>query len=150
MLSDKFEKFAKTLFIIDKPMSRWPYFQFNIILWLFVLLQLYLFFICQKFFLPGSVYSKIISYTLLIFSTILELVICIVLTSKRLWDIFGKKKLAIVFACVIVLVIFPICRLFYKLRYLKFIISLLLLFIKGKKENKIQTVENKEQISEEG
>ena len=150
MLSDKFEKFAKALFIIDKPMSRWPYFQFNIILWLFVLLQLYLFFICQKFFLPGSVYSKIISYTLLIFSTILELVICIVLTSKRLWDIFGKKKLAIVFACVIVLVIFPICRLFYKLRYLKFIISLLLLFIKGKKENKIQTVENKEEISEEG
>lgn len=150
MLSDKFEKFAKTLFIIDKPMSRWPYFQFNIILWLFVILQLYLFFICQKFFLPGSVYSKIVSYTLLIFSTILELVICIVLTSKRLWDIFGKKKLAIVFACVIVLVIFPICRLFYKLRYLKFIISLLLLFIKGKKENKIQTVENKEEISEEG
>lgn len=150
MLSDKFEKFVKTLFIIDKPMSRWPYFQFNIILWLFVLLQLYVIFICSKYFLPGSVYSKIISYTLLIFSTILELVICTVLTSKRLWDIFGKKKLAIVFACVIVLVIFPICRLFYKLRYLKFIISLLLLFIKGKKENKIQTVENKEEISEEG
>ncbi len=150
MLSDKFEEFAKTLFIIDKPMSRWSYFQFSIILWLFVLLQLFLFFICQKFFLPGSVYSKIISYTILMFSTILELVICIVLTSKRLWDIFGKKKLAIVFACVIVLVIFPICRLFYKLKYLKFIISMLLLFIKGKKQESIQHEENKEENSKEG
>lgn len=150
MLSDKFEEFAKTLFIIDKPMNRWSYFKFNIIWGVFVVLQLYVIFICSKYFLTSSIYSKIISSTLLISLTIFVLVVSIVLSSKRLWDILGKKKLAIVFACVIVLVIFPICRLFYKLKYLKFIISMLLLFIKGKKQASIQHDENKEENSKEG
>ncbi len=150
MLSDKLNELAKTLFVIDKPMNRWSYFKFNIIFGVFVVLQLYVIFICSKFFLPGSVYSKIISSTLLIFLTIFVLVISVVLSSKRLWDIFGKKKLAIVLAFVICLVIFPICRLFPKLEYLKFIISMLLLFIKGKKQESIQSEEKKEEISEEG
>lgn len=150
MLSDKFEEFAKTLFIIDKPMSRWSYFQFSIILWLFVLLQLFLFFICQKFFLPGSVYSKIISYTILMFSTILELVICIVLTSKRLWDILGKKKPAIICALIIGLIILPLSKVYSDFKIAQFLISLVLLFTRGKKQESIQYKENKEEVSKEG
>lgn len=150
MLSDKLNEFAKTLFIIDKPMNRWSYFKFNIILGVFVVLQLYVIFICSKYFLPSSIYSKIISSTLLISLTIFVLVVSIVLSSKRLWDILGKKKPAIICALIIGLIIFPLSKLYSDFKIVQFLISLVLLFTRGKKQESIQHEENKEENSKEG
>ena len=65
-------------------------------------------------------------------------------------DIFDKKVPAIICAFIIWVIVFPLSKLFYIFKILKFIISLVLLLAKGKKRDDNQTTENKEEVSKEG
>ena len=149
ILLEKLEKLAKTLFTIDKPMSRLPYFKINMIMVVFCLVFFYAILLGTSA-LPDVEFSKILSFTSLIFLGLFTLVISIVLTSKRLWDIFDKKVPAILCAFIIYIVIFPLSKLFYIFKILNFIITILILIVKGKKRDKVQTTENKEEVSKEG
>ena len=149
ILLEKLEKLAKTLFTIDKPMSRLPYFKYIIGLAACALLAFYSVLFATSF-LPDSKISKIITSSFLILILFTFIVISIVLTSKRLWDIFDKKVPAIICAFIIYIVIFPLSKLFYIFKILNFIITILILIVKGKKRDKVQTTENKEEVSKEG
>ncbi len=149
MLSDKLNEFAKTLFIIDKPMSRLPYFKMNIIMVIFALLFFYSILIGTTA-LPDAEIFKVFSYASLLFLFLFILVITIVLMAKRLWDILGKKKPAIICAFIIGLIILPLSKVYSDFKIAQFIISLVLLFTKGKKQESIQSEENKEEVSKEG
>lgn len=147
MLSDKFEEFAKTLFIIDKPMSRLSYFKMNIIMVILVLLFSYSILLGTTV-LPDV--FEVFSVTSLFVLFLSTLIITIVLMAKRLWDILGKKKPAIICAFIICLIILPLSKVYSYFKIAQFLISLVLLFTKGKKQESIQHEENKEENSKEG
>ena len=149
ILLEKLEKLAKTLFTIDKPMSRLPYFKNIMGLAACALLAFYSVLFATSF-LPDSKISKIITSSFLILILFTFIVISLALTAKRLWDIFDKKVPAIICAFIIWIIVFPLSKLFYIFKILKFIISLVLLLAKGKKRDDNQTTENKEEVSKEG
>ena len=70
--------------------------------------------------------------------------------AKRLWDILGKKKPAIICALIIGLIILPLSKVYSDFKIAQFLISLVLLFTRGKKQESIQYKENKEEVSKEG
>ncbi len=155
MLSDKFEEFAKTLFIIDKPMSRWPY--FKICLCLFILgLLVYGIVMFLVSLIEATSPKEIASILYILFFgfaavwVLFNIIISFVLMTKRFWDIIGNKNYAIIgtilfFAtCVLSKIIAPI-------KVIKLIIALVLFLAKGKnKENIINKDIEEKQISEEG
>lgn len=149
MLLEKLEKIANTLFIIDKPMSRLPYFKINILMVIFALLFFYSILIGTTA-LPDDEIFKVFSYGSLLFLFLFILVINIVLMAKRLWDILGKKKPAIICALIIGLIILPLSKVYSDFKIAQFLISLVLLFTRGKKQESIQYKENKEENSKEG
>lgn len=149
MLLEKLEKITNTLFIIDKPMSRLPYFKINILMVIFALLFLYSILIGTTA-LPDDEIFKVFSYGSLLFLFLFILVITIVLMAKRLWDILGKKKPAIICALIIGLIILPLSKVYSDFKIAQFLISLVLLFTRGKKQESIQYKENKEEVSKEG
>lgn len=149
MLLEKLEKIANTLFIIDKPMSRLPYFKINILMVIFALLFLYSILIGTTALPDGEIF-KVFSYVSLLFLFLFILVINIVLMAKRLWDILGKKKPAIICALIIGLIILPLSKVYSDFKIAQFLISLVLLFTRGKKQESIQYKENKEEVSKEG
>ena len=149
MLLEKLEKIANTLFIIDKPMSRLPYFKINILMVIFALLFLYSILIGTTALPDGEIF-KVFSYGYLLFLFLFILVINIVLMAKRLWDILGKKKPAIICALIIGLIILPLSKVYSDFKIAQFLISLVLLFTRGKKQESIQYKENKEEVSKEG
>lgn len=148
MLLEKLEKIANTLFIIDKPMSRLPYFKINILMVIFALLFLYSILIGTTA-LPDDEIFKVFSYGSLLFLFLFILVITIVLMAKRLWDILGKKKPAIICALIIGLIILPLSKVYSDFKIAQFLISLVLLFTRGKKQESIQ-YKDKEEVSKEG
>lgn len=151
MLLDKLIELAITLFVIDKPMGRLSFLKANILVLVFGILVSPIFLLIILFlnnlgFGDFSDLSEVAKSIL----NLLGLAIAIVLCSKRLWDIGGEKKLSIAFSFVINLVI-PLIAIFFNIfKYLPMIIFILLLVIKGKEKNKIQSEEKKEEISEEG
>ena len=149
MLLEKLEKIANTLFIIDKPMSRLPYFKINILMVIFALLFLYSILIGTTALPDGEIF-KVFSYGSLLFLFLFILVINIVLMAKRLWNILGKKKPAIICALIIGLIILPLSKVYSDFKIAQFLISLVLLFTRGKKQESIQYKENKEEVSKEG
>ena len=149
MLLEKLEKIANTLFIIDKPMSRLPYFKINILMLIFALLFLYSILIGTTALPDGEIF-KVFSYGSLLFLFLFILVINIVLMAKRLWDILGKKKPAIICALIIGLIILPLSKVYSDFKIAQFLISLVLLFTRGKKQESIQYKGNKEEVSKEG
>lgn len=151
MLLDKLIELAITLFVIDKPMGRLSFLKANILVLVFGILVSPIFLLIILFlnnigFGDFSDLSEVAKNILNLFG----LAIAIVLCSKRLWDIIEEKKLSIAFSFVINLVI-PLIAIFFNIfKYLPMIIFILLLVIKGKEKNKIQSEEKKEEISEEG
>ena len=113
---EKLEKLAKTLFTIDKPMSRLPYFKYIIGLAACALLAFYSVLFATSF-LPDSKISKIITSSFLILILFTFIVISMALTAKRLWDIFDKKVPAIVCAFIIWVIVFTLRKLFYIFKF---------------------------------
>ena len=78
-----------------------------------------------------------------------SMIIGFILITKRFWDIIGCKNYAII-ASILFLGTIVLSKIIAPIRIIKFIITLVLLFAKGKnKENIINDIEDK-QISEEG
>lgn len=149
MLLEKIERLAKILFIIDQPMSRLPYFKINIIGVGFGLLFLYVILLGSSA-LPDTEFSKLMTFSSLALVFILAMVISVVLTSKRLWDILGKKVPAIICSCILIVVVGVLGKMFNIIALFRSIAIVSLFLIKGKDRNKMQVSENKEEVSKEG
>lgn len=124
------KKIARTLFIIDEPIGRLTYFKYCMVIFACFFLFTYL----------GALVFPYLIYLLLF----ILLIVNFVLSTKRAWDIIGKKTPAI-----IAIILYFVCILFSKklviLKVIKFIFGLVLLFAKGQITSKKQSVDDNTQ-----
>lgn len=134
------KKILTTLFTIREPIGRLDFFKYGLSLWIIGILIFYFYMYRQNILNLISIASiqKILNLIILIFVILWILFVFIssfILVTKRFWDIIEKKTPAIICA-IIFMVIAKLSKIIVPLLVIKCLLSIALIFTKGRIINK--------------
>lgn len=134
------KKILTTLFTIREPIGRLDFFKYGLSLWIIGILVFYFYMYRQNILnlIPSDSFQNILNVIILFFIILWILFVFIssfILVTKRFWDIIDKKTPAIICA-IIFIVIAKLSKIIVPLLVIKCLLSVALIFTKGRIINK--------------